>query len=102
MSSRVGMYLGPPQDPVTRVSGPGDGSFSHVWCLQPDLPALRGVEAGGPRQGSVCCCWPEAGTGTEPEVLTSAWGAGQPEKGAWAYMCVCIMCMHVHTQACVC
>lgn len=24
-------------------------------------------------------------------VLASAWGAGQPEKGAWAYVCV-----HVH------
>lgn len=50
-----------------RVSGPGDGGFSHVCCLQPDLPILRGVEAGGPRQGSACCCWLEAGAGCEPE-----------------------------------
>lgn len=38
--------------------------------------------------------------GVSQRILASAWGAGQPEKGAWAYVCV-YMCMHVHTGACI-
>ena len=39
--------------------------------------------------------------GVSQRVLTSAWGAGQPEKGAWAYVCVCTCaCMYIHGHVC--
>lgn len=33
-------------------------------------------------------------------VLTRAWGAGQPGEGAWAYTCVCTVCMGVQRTGC--